>query len=181
MPDMVMLEIEEKMEKTIVAFNKELATIRTGRANPNILDAIAIEYYGAKTPVKQVASITVPEANQIYIKPFDKSTTKSIEKAISESQLGLAPQNDGIGLRLIFPPMNEERRKELIKIVAKYEEGAKVALRNIRRDGNDAIKKLKLTEDDEKGYLEDIQTMTDKKIEEIDSITKHKNQELMQI
>lgn len=181
MPDMVVLETEEQMEKTIIVYTKELATVRTGRANSSVLDSIFIEYYGAKSPIKQIASITIPEANQIYIKPFDKSTTRSIEKAISESSLGLSPQNDGNGIRLVFPAMTEERRNQLIKVVSKFEEGAKIAIRNIRRDGNENIKKLKLTEDDEKGYLEDIQKLTDSKILEVEEITKAKNQELLQI
>lgn len=181
MPEMVLLEVEEKMDKSIQAYEKELSQIRTGRSNPALLDSIAIDYYGAKTPIKQIASITVPEANQLYIKPFDRSTLKPVEQALSASSLGLTPQNDGSGIRLIFPPMTEERRRELTKMVSKFEESAKVNIRNIRRDGNDDIKKLKLTEDDEKGYLEDIQELTDKKIKEVEAKTSKKNQELLSI
>ncbi len=179
--EMILLEIEEKMDKAISAYESELATVRTGRANASLLDSIFIDYYGVKTPLKQVSSITIPEANQLYIKPYDKSLCKDIEKAISTSSLGLTPQNDSTGIRLILPKMTEERRRELTKVVGKMEEQAKVAIRNIRRDGNEDIKKLDLPEDDQKGYLEDIQTMTDKKISVIEEITDKKNKDLMAI
>lgn len=181
MPEMVMLETEEKMDKAIEGYSHELSGVRTGRANPTLLDPITIDYYGVKTPIKQVASITVPEANQLYIKPFDRSTIKTIEGALNASSLGLTPQNDGTGIRLVFPMMTEDRRKELTKYVSKLEEAAKVAIRNIRREGNEDIKKLKLTEDDEKGYLSDIQELTDKKIVVLEELTKKKDQELMSI
>ena len=142
MPDMLLLEAEERMEKTVDSYQKELNTVRTGRANPNLLDAICIDYYGVMTPIKQIGSITVPEGNQLYIKPYDKSSLKAIEVAINTSELGLNPQSDGTGIRLIIPKMTEERRRELIKLVGKMQEAAKVAVRNIRRDLNDALKKL---------------------------------------
>jgi len=179
--EMVLLEGEEKMDKAIAAYERELSTVRTGRANASLLDSIFIDYYGVQTPVKQISSITVPEANQLYIKPFDKSSVKDIEKAILASPLGLTPQNDGNGIRLILPKMTEERRRELVKLVSKMEEQAKVAIRNVRRDLNDEIKKLDLPEDDEKGSLEDVQKLTDKKIAQIETITERKSSELMAV
>ena len=181
MPDMVLLEAEEKMDKVIDNYNNELQTIRTGRANPALLDQITIDYYGVPTPIRQVAQISVPEPSQLYIKPYDKSVLKQIETAIQVSKLGLNPQDDGNGIRLIIPKMTEERRKELVKQVGKLEEQTKVGVRNVRRDANDELKKLKLTEDDEKGYLEDVQTLTDKKIKVIDELTDKKSEELMHI
>ena len=179
--EMSLLEAEEKMDKAIAAYERELSTVRTGRANASLLDSIAIEYYGVVTPIKQLASITVPEANQLYIKPFDKSSCKEIERAILASPLGLTPQNDGNGVRLILPQMMEERRRELTKVVGKMEEQAKVAVRNIRRDTNDQIKKLDLPEDDCKSALEDVQKLTDEKIALVDDLTTKKNKDLMSI
>ena len=179
--EMLLLELEEKMEKSIASFERELSTVRTGRANAGLLDSISIEYYGVLTPLKQVSSITIPEANQLYIKPFDKSVLKDVERAILASSLGLTPQNDGVGIRLILPQMTEERRRELVKLVGKMEEQAKVAIRNLRRDGNDDVKKLGLPEDDEKGSLEDIQKLTDGKISQIEEIASKKNKEVMSI
>lgn len=181
MPDMILLEAEEKMDNAIKALQHDFATVRTGRANPAMLDVIMVEYYGVPTPVRQVGAITVPEGNQIYIKPYDKSILKEIEKAINASNLGLTPQNDGQGIRLVIPPMTEDRRKMLVKEVAKMEEGAKVAVRNVRRDANEALKKLGLPEDTEKGYLEDVQTLTDKKIAEVEAVTAEKEKDLMTI
>lgn len=179
--EMLLLELEERMEKSIASFERELTTVRTGRANAGLLDSISIEYYGVQTPLKQVSSITIPEANQLYIKPFDKSVLKEIERALLASSLGLTPQNDGAGIRLILPQMTEERRRELVKLVGKMEEQAKVAIRNLRREGNDDVKKLDLPEDDEKGSLEDIQKMTDGKIAQIEEITAKKTKEVMAI
>ncbi len=181
MPEMILLEAEEKMEKAIEALKREFTQIRTGRANPAILDLVSIEYYGVNTPVKQVASISVPEANQLLIKPFDKSTLKAIEHAISACDLGCAPQNDGVTIRLTFPRLTEERRREMVKNLGKFEEGAKVAIRNIRRDTNDAIKKLGLPEDDEKGYMEDVQKLTDKFVANVGTLTEAKEKELMTV
>ena len=179
--EMLLLELEERMEKSIASFERELSTVRTGRANAGLLDSISIEYYGVSTPLKQVSSITIPEANQLYIKPFDKSVLKDVERAILASSLGLTPQNDGVGIRLILPQMTEERRRELVKLVGKMEEQAKVAIRNLRREGNDDVKKLGLPEDDEKGSLEDIQKLTDGKISQIEEIASKKNKEVMSI
>lgn len=179
--EMVLLEGEEKMDKAIESYKRDLSTVRTGRASASLLDSISIEYYGVPTPVKQVASVSIPEASQLYIKPYDKSSIKLIETAILASPLGLTPQSDGNGIRLILPKMTEERRKELVKVVNKMEETAKVHIRNIRRDINDDIKKLQLPEDDEKSYLDDVQTLTDKKITEIEKLTEEKNKDLMSI
>lgn len=179
--EMVLLEAEDKMDKALTALEKELSTVRTGRANASLLDCISIEYYGVMTPLKQVASITVPEANQLYIKPFDKSVCKDIERAINASSLGLTPQSDSNGIRLILPQMTEERRRELTKVVGKMEEQAKVAVRNVRRDSNDEIKKLDLPEDDEKQALDDVQKLTDKKINLIEEIASKKNKDVMSI
>ncbi len=178
---MTLLEGEEKMDNAIASYERELSTVRTGRASANLLDSISIDYYGVPTPVKQVSSISIPEANQIYIKPYDKSSIKLIETAILASPLGLTPQSDGNGIRLVLPKMTEERRRELVKVVGKMEEQAKVHVRNIRRDLNDDIKKLELPEDDEKSSLEDVQKLTDSKIVKIEEITKKKNEDLMTI
>lgn len=179
--EMVLLEGEDKMDKAISAYERELSTVRTGRANASLLDSIQIDYYGVSTPVKQISSITIPEANQLYIKPYDKSSVKAIETAILASPLGLTPQSDGNGVRLVLPKMTEERRRELVKLVGKMEEQAKVAIRNVRRETNDEIKKLSLPEDEEKGNLEDVQKLTDTKIAQIEKITERKNGELMAI
>lgn len=179
--DMLMLEFEEKMEKSVQSLQREFATIRTGRANPNLLDRIVIEYYGTPTPLKQVASISVPEAQQLYIKPFDKSILKDIEQAINASDLGLPPRNDGVGIRLMLPALTEERRRQLVKEVEKFSENGKVAIRNIRRDANDQMKKLGLAEDIEKGYLDDIQVLTDKYVKKVEELTKEKSDELLTI
>ncbi|MCR5787312.1 MAG: ribosome recycling factor [Acholeplasmatales bacterium] len=179
--DMLLLEHEEKMNKALDSCHHELNTVRTGRANPNILDSIYVDYYGAKTQLRQLSAITSPEANQLYIKPFDKTSLKAIMEAISASSLGLTPQNDGNGIRLVFPQMTEDRRKQLVKEVAKYGEAGKVQVRNVRRDANDALKKLELPEDEEKGYLEDIQALTDKFIKKVDEAVEAKSKELMTI
>lgn len=181
MPDLVLLELEEKMNKSLDSFIKEMVQVRTGRANPKILDNIVVSYYGCDTPLKQIASITVPEATQLYIKPFDKSTLKNIVSAINASNLGLTPNDDGNGIRLSFPRLTEDRRKELVKFVSKMAEMAKVAIRNLRRDGNDSIKKLKLTEDDEKYYIDEVQKLTDKFIVKVDEALKEKEKELMTV
>lgn len=181
MPEMLLLEAQEKMDKTLESYQRELNTVRTGRANPNLLDTIMVEYYGVMTPVKQIASITLPDSNQLYIKPYDKSSLRGIEVALNASDLGLNPQNDGTGIRLILPKMTEERRRELVKVVGKMQEAAKVAVRNIRRDLNDGLKKLDLPEDDEKGYLEDSQKMTDEYMVKIEKQTQEKEKEVMTI
>lgn len=177
--EMLMLEVEEKMEKAIESLRRDFATIKTGRANAAILDLVTIDYYGVKTPVRQVASISIPEANQLVIKPYDRSSLKLIEAAIMASNLGLTPQNDGTIIRLVIPKLTEERRREMTKNVGKYEENAKVAIRNIRRDGNDSVKKLDLSEDEESGCLEDVQKLTDKYVALATSLAEEKGKELM--
>ena len=181
MPDMLLMEAIEKMDKTVESYQRELNTVRTGRANPNLLDSIRIDYYGVLTPIKQISSISVPEASQLYIKPYDKSSLKAIEVAINTSELGLNPQGDGVGIRLIIPKMTEERRRELVKLVGKMQETAKVGIRNIRRDLNDGLKKLGLPEDEEKGWLEDSQKYTDEYIGKIEKLTQEKEKDLMTI
>lgn len=178
-------EIEEKMNKRIEGFAGELKTIRAGRANATVLDKVAIDYYGTMTPVAQVGSISSPEPRMLVIQPWDVSILKEIEKAIQKSDLGITPQNDGKVIRLSFPPLTEERRKELVKTVKKYSEEAKIQIRNIRRDAMDDFKdrkkKSEITEDDLKGMEKDIQTLTDKFIKEIDDITASKEKEILEV
>ena len=181
MPDMILLELEEKMEKTISNLKKEFNTVRTGRANPSVLDGLTISYWGVETPIKQVASISVPEATQLYIKPFDKSSLKDIERAINASDLGITPQGDGVGIRLVFPSLTEQRRKELVKQVYKMGENSKIALRNERRHALDALKKLALPEDEEKAYQEEVQKVIDKYVEKTDAEVKVKEKDLLNI
>ncbi len=179
--DLILMEIEDHMGKSVEILRRDFAQVRTGRANPGILDRIEVSYYGADTPLRQISSISVVEGNQLYIKPFDKSVLKAIEHAIMASDLGLNPMNDGVGLRLIFPQPTEERRRALVKEVEKLGENAKVSIRNVRRDGNDHIKKLSLTEDDEKGYLQDIQELTDRYVKKVDEEIRIKAEELLKI
>ncbi len=179
--DLILMECEDHMTKTVEVLRKEFAAVRTGRANPALLDRIHIPYYGVDTPLKQVASITVPEGNQLYIKPFDKSILKAVEHAIQASDIGINPQNDGAGLRMILPVLTEMRRRELVKDVEKLGEHAKVGVRNVRRDANEHIKRLGLPEDDEKGYLDDVQEITDNFIKKVDEEVKIKSDDLMKI
>lgn len=176
---------ETKMGKTLNALESELTTIRAGRANPHILDKLTVDYYGAPTPLQQVANISVPEARMIQIQPWESSMIKAIEKAILCSDLGLTPSNDGKMIRLVFPELTEERRKDLVKDVKKKGEAAKVAVRNIRRDANDAYKKLKKEEDvseDEIKELEDkVQKLTDKYIKDVDAAVEAKGKEIMTV
>lgn len=175
---------EEKMKKTMANLDSELATIRAGRANPNVLNKIMVDYYGSPTPIQQVASVSVPEPRMIQIQPWEKSMVKVIEKAIQTSDLGINPANDGSSIRLVFPELTEERRKELVKDVKKKGEAAKVAIRNIRRDGNDAFKKLKgsdVSEDEIKDMEDDLQKMTDKFVKEVDKAVDVKSKEVMTV
>ena len=178
-------EIEEKMNKRIDGFNSELKTIRAGRANAQVLDKVSIDYYGSQTPIAQVGSISSPEPRLLVIQPWDMSVLKEIEKAILKSEIGVTPQNDGKVIRLNFPPLTEERRKELVKLVKKYSEEAKVQIRNIRRDAMDDYKVKKkngeVTEDDLKSIEKDIQNLTDKSIKEIDEITDAKEKEIIEV
>ena len=177
--------IEEKMDKSINVFADNLAAVRAGRANPAILNKVKVDYYGVETPISQVAGISVPEARLIVIQPWDLSILKEIERAILASDIGINPNNDGKVIRLSFPELNEERRKELVKDIKKMAEEAKVAVRSIRRDGIDEFKKQQkeslITEDDLRTAEEDIQKITDKKIAEIDSITANKEKEIMSV
>lgn len=177
--------IEEKMEKTINVFSENLAAVRAGRANPAVLNKIRVDYYGVETPISQIAGISVPEARLIIIQPWDLGVLKEIEKAILTSDIGINPNNDGKVIRLSFPELNEQRRKELVKDIKKSAEESKIVVRNIRRDGIDEFKKQQkdslITEDDLKLAEEQIQKITDKKIEEIDSILSNKEKEIMSV
>lgn len=175
---------EQKMTKTLKGFEEELTTIRAGRANPHILDKITVDYYGSPTPLQQVANITVPEARMIQIQPWEKSMVREIEKAIMTSDLGINPTNDGTTVRLLFPELTEDRRKELVKDVKKKGEAAKVAIRNIRRDGIDSVKKLKgtdVSEDEMKDMENDLQKLTDKYVKEVDKAVEVKSKEVMTV
>ena len=175
---------EDKMKKTMANLEGELGDIRAGRANPNVLNKIVVDYYGSPTPIQQVANVSVPEARMIQIQPWEKNMLKVIEKAILVSDLGINPTNDGTCIRLVFPELTEERRKELVKDVKKKGEGAKVAIRNIRRDANDAFKKLKgsdVSEDEIKELEDEIQKLTDKYIKEIDKAVEVKSKEIMTV
>ncbi|MGN0181963.1 MAG: ribosome recycling factor [Candidatus Ornithomonoglobus sp.] len=178
-------EVESKMEKRVAGLLSEFKTIRAGRANASVLDKISVEYYGSLTPINQVGSISSPEPRLLVIQPWDTTLLKEIEKAINKSELGISPQNDGKVIRLSFPPLTEERRKELVKQVKKYAEEAKVQIRNARRDGIEMYKKQKkdgeITEDDMKKIEKDIQNLTDKYIKEIDSVTADKEKEITEI
>ena len=178
-------EIESKMDKTISVFEQNLSEVRAGRANPAILNKVSVEYYGTPTPINQVAGISVPEARLIVIQPWDASILKEIEKAILASDIGINPNNDGKVIRLAFPELNEERRKELVKDIKKLAEECKVAIRNSRRDGMDLAKKLQkdgeMTEDELKSAENKIQELTDKSIEEIDKLLDSKEKEIMSI
>lgn len=176
---------EGKMKKTLENLEQEYVTIRAGRANPHLLDKITVDYYGTMSGIQQVANITVPEARMIQIQPWEASLIKEIEKAILASDLGLTPSNDGKVIRLVFPELTEERRKELVKDVKKRGENAKIAIRNIRRDANDAFKKQgkanEISEDEEKQLGDNIQKITDKYIKDIDTAIEKKSQEILTV
>ena len=176
---------EEKMRKSIDSVAADFAAVRAGRANAAVLDRISVDYYGTPTPIQQIASIGSPDPRQLLIQPWDASAVKLIEKAILNSDLGINPQNDGRVIRLVFPQLTEERRKDLTKQVRKYAEDAKVAVRNIRRDAVDYVKKAQkkgeLTEDDQKKAEKDIQDLTDKHVKKIDEMCAKKEKELMEI
>jgi ribosome recycling factor len=178
-------EYTRRMKKTIEVLKTQFASVRAGRANAGVLDQILVEYYGADTPINQIASISVPDPRTILIQPWDASCLKSIEKAIQASDLGINPQNDGKVIRLVFPQLTEERRKELVKQIKKYSEEAKVAVRNIRRDAMDDFKALKkkseLTEDDLKIAEKEMQKYTDDYIKEVDKVSADKEKELYEI
>lgn len=185
MADAVMNEARDKMKKAQEALQRQLGQIRAGRANASLLDRITVDYYGVPTPVNQMASITIPEARVLMVTPFDKNMIGDVEKAIQASDIGLNPANDGNVIRLVIPQLTEERRKELAKEVKKEAEGAKVAVRNIRRDAMDDYKKQQkngdLTEDDLRDVEKDIQTLTDDNIKAIDQIISEKEKELLEV
>jgi len=176
---------EEKMKKSLEGLKKDYGTLRAGRAAPSLLDKVMVDYYGTPTPVNQMANVTVPEPRMIMIKPYDKSSLKEIEKAIQKSDLGLTPNSDGTTIRLSIPQPTQERRKELVKVVNKKAEETKVAMRNIRRDGNETIKKMEknkeITEDDRKEGQEKMQKLLDKYIKLVDSTKATKEKEVMEV
>ena len=183
--DTVFAKTTERMEKCLDSLDRDFQTIRAGRANPKILNNVTVEYYGTPTPLNQLASISVPEARLLTIQPFDPSILKAIEKAINTSDIGINPQNDGKVIRLAFPQLTEEHRKQLVKDVSKRGEEAKVAIRNVRRDAMDDIKKLKknneITEDDQKDGEKKLQDLTDKYIKQVEAMVKKKEDEVLSI
>ena len=185
MPKTVIAQCEEKMLKTIESLKKDFTNIRTGKANPAILNSVMVSYYGVPTPVSQVGSVSVPDPQSIVVKPWDKSILKDIEKAIQQANLGLNPSNDGEVVRIPIPPLNEQTRKDLAKQAKKVAEDNKVAVRNVRRDGMEQLKKLEkevlITEDELKRYNDQVQKLTDKYIANIDTLAKEKEQDIMSI
>ncbi|MBQ4536710.1 MAG: ribosome recycling factor [Lachnospiraceae bacterium] len=176
-------QYEDKMKKAFEYLEADYAAIRAGRANPHVLDKLRVDYYGTPTPIQQVGNVTIPEARIIQIAPWEKSLLKDIEKAILTSDIGINPSNDGTVIRLVFPELTEERRKDLVKDVKKKAEEGKVAVRNIRRDGNDALKKMKaeISEDEIKNLEEQLQKLTDKFIKDIDALMESKSKEIMTV
>lgn len=174
---------DEKMQKTIDHLEADYQGIRAGRANPHVLDRLRVDYYGTPTPIQQVGNVTIPEARMIQIAPWEKSLIKEIEKAILASDIGITPSNDGAVIRLVFPELTEERRKDLVKEVKKKAEECKVAVRNIRRDGNEAFKKIakEISEDEVKKLEEELQKITDKYIKEVDKLTEAKSAEILTV
>lgn len=181
----ILAKLEEKMKKTISSLGDEYATIRAGRANPHVLDRLVVDYYGVATPIQQVGNITVPEARILQIQPWEKALLKAIEKAINESDLGINPTNDGNVIRLVFPELTEERRKDLTKEIKKKGEASKVALRNIRRDALDASKKMEkaneITKDEVESIEKEVQKLTDKFVGEIDTMVDNKSKEILSV
>lgn len=181
----VLKELEEKMKKSVQALQKDLGALRAGRATPALLDKITVEYYGVPSPVHQVASVTVPDARTLMIQPWDKSMIKPIEKAIQKSDLGMMPNSDGSVIRLTIPPLTTERRNELVKAAKKKAEEGRVAVRNLRRDGNELVKQLEkdgsVSEDQVKKGQEDVQKLTDKYIKEVDEVLAAKEAEIMEV
>ena len=179
------LEAEERMNGAIKNLDREFSKVRTGRANPKLLEGIMVNYYGAPTPINQIGNITVPEPNQILVKPYDRNIVKDTNKAILAANIGVTPQDEGEQLRIVLPKLNEERRRTLVKDVKRLSEEAKVAIRNIRRDVNDAIKKAQkasdITEDDAKDYLDEVQQLTDDFVEKVEQALADKEQDLLQI
>ncbi|UOQ43026.1 ribosome recycling factor [Halobacillus salinarum] len=185
MSEAVINEAKQQMEQAVQAFSRQLATVRAGRANPSILDNVYVDYYGAATPLKQLAQVSAPEPRLLVITPYDKSAIAEVEKAIQKADLGLSPSSDGNIVRINIPALTEERRKDLAKVVGKYTEEAKVQIRNIRRDANDRLKKLEkdgdLTEDDLRSYQDDVQKVTDDHVKKVDQYAKTKEEEIMEV
>lgn len=183
--DEILNQAKEKMSKTCAVYQREMTTLRAGRANPQMLDRIMVDYYGTPTPINQVAGVSSPEARLLVINPWEAKMIPAIEKAIQKSDLGINPSNDGKIIRLVFPPTNEERRKELTKVARKSAEDAKVAVRSIRRDAVEQFKKMKkaseITEDDQHQAEDDIQKITDKAIKDVDQICAAKEKEIMEV
>lgn len=181
----VLNAVEEKMDKSLAALDRDYKAVRVGRANASVLDRITVDYYGAPTPIQQMAAISIPEPRMLQIQPWDASTLKDIEKAIQVADIGINPQNDGRVIRLVFPPLTEERRKDIVKDVRKMAEDSKVAVRNARRDGIEKLKAMKkaseITEDDQANGEKKIQTLTDKFCKEIDDLAALKEKEILEI
>ena len=183
--DSILLDAEDRMEKALAALDRDFAKLRTGRATTALVDGIKADYYGTPTPISQMASIAGPDSRTLTIQPWDKGGIALIEKAILKSDLGLTPVNDGKLIRIVMPPLTEERRKELSKVARKYSEEGKVAVRNVRRDANDSLKKLEkektITEDEQKRATDDVQKLTDKYVAEVDKRCAAKEKEIMEI
>lgn len=179
--DTIILDVVEKMDKAIENLEKRFATVRAGRANPSSLDGVMVDYYGSMTPLKQLATISVPEARQLLIKPFDKSSLGAIEKGILAANLGYNPGNDGETIRIVIPELTEERRKELVKQVKAISEDSKVSIRNIRHDGLEDVKKAELPEDEEKGLEKEIQDLVNDYNKKVETLLKAKEQELLTV
>ena len=185
MPNTVMNQMKEKMELAVQAFSRNLATVRAGRANPSLLDSVFVDYYGASTPLNQLASVGAPEARLLVITPYDKTALADIEKAIQKADLGLSPSNDGNVIRINIPPLTEERRKDLVKVVGKFAEESRVQIRNIRREANDQLKAMEknaeITEDELRKLQDDVQKETDHFIGKIDQFAKEKEKDIMEV
>lgn len=178
-------QMNDKMNQAVQAFSRNLATVRAGRANPNLLNSVYVDYYGASTPLNQLAGVTAPEPRLLMITPYDKTVIGDIEKAIQKADLGLAPSSDGNVIRINIPTLTEERRKDLVKVVGKFAEEARIQVRNIRRESNDQLKKLEkngdITEDDSRTSQEEVQKATDKFVADIDQLAKNKENEIMEV
>lgn len=185
MANSVLNEMKEKMELAVQAFTRNLATVRAGRANPNLLDSVFVDYYGAATPLNQLASVGAPEARLLVVTPYDKTALGDIEKGIQKANLGLSPSNDGNVIRISIPALTEERRKELVKVVGKFAEESRVQVRNIRREANDQLKALEkdsgITEDELRKFQDDVQKETDQFITKIEQLVKDKENEIMEV
>ncbi|MDF2679392.1 MAG: ribosome recycling factor [Brevibacillus sp.] len=185
MAQTVIKDMEDRMNKAIANLKRDLSTLRAGRANPAMLDRVMVDYYGSPTPISQLANVSVPEPRMLIIQPWDKTALKEIDRALQQSDLGISPSNDGVVIRLVIPPLTEERRKDLVKLAGKSGEETKVAVRNIRRDANDEIKKLEkaatISEDDSRRHQETVQKTTDKFIAEVDKIVKDKEKDILEV